>query len=211
MDIYLRDSFGEQFHFPVNPEEITIQREKQLETLNILSLGEVELPQEEKVKTIAFSSFFPKSYDSSYCRYPELPHPQAAMNRLTSLMNRKQPIRLLITETAVNVLVNLSAHNTTFKGGEPDDVYFEVTFRTHREIKVRTSAGNAVGTTSTSNRPDTKPVPKVYNVKSGDTLWSIAKLELGDSSKWRVLYDKNKSVIGTNPNLIKPGQKLVMP
>ncbi|XID96248.1 LysM peptidoglycan-binding domain-containing protein [Paenibacillaceae bacterium WGS1546] len=208
MDIYLFESSGEKFHFPVNPEEITIQREKQLETVNILSLGEVEFPQGEKVKTISFSSFFPIAYDASYCRYAELPNPQTAMNRLTAMMNRKQPVRLLISDTAVNVWVNLSAHNTTFKGGEPGDVYFEVTFRTNRPLKVRAAAsGNTVKTA----RPDTKPVPKVYQVKSGDTLWAIAKLELGDSSKWRTLYDKNKSVIGSNPALIKPGQKLVMP
>ncbi|RED85306.1 LysM peptidoglycan-binding domain-containing protein [Cohnella phaseoli] len=209
MDIYLVESSGEKFHFPVNPEEITIQREKQLETLNILSLGEAELSQGEKVKTISFSSFFPVEYDASYCRYIELPRPHTAMNRLTTIMNRKQPVRLLISDTAINVLVNLSAHNTTIKGGEPGDVNYEVTFRTHRPLKVRSvsSSKNSIQRA----RPDSKPVPKVYQVKPGDSLWTIAKLELGDSSKWRAIYDKNKSVIGPDHNLIKPGQKMVMP
>lgn len=45
-----------------------------------------------------------------------------------------------------------------------------------------------------------------YIVKSGDTLSGIAK-KLGISN-WRTLYEQNKSVIGSNYNLIRPGQKL---
>lgn len=45
-----------------------------------------------------------------------------------------------------------------------------------------------------------------YIVKSGESLSSIAK-KLGISN-WRTLYDQNKSVIGSNYNLIRPGQKL---
>lgn len=209
MDISLRYASGETFVFPVNPEEVSIRRDKQFETVNLLSMGEVDVSQKEKVREIAFSSFFPKLHDSCYCNCGgagQHPDPQAAMNRLTALMNAAQPVQLIISESAVNVLVTLSSHSSTFKGGEPDDVYFDVTFRTYREMRMK-SLGRANGPT----RPDPKPVPKVYAVKPGDTLWAIAKLQLGDSGKWRALYDKNKALIGPNPNLIKPGQKLVMP
>jgi nucleoid-associated protein YgaU len=60
-------------------------------------------------------------------------------------------------------------------------------------------------------RPDLKPVPKVYVVKPGDSLWKIAKKELTSGDKWKLIYDLNKSTIGSNPDLILPGQKLVMP
>lgn len=46
----------------------------------------------------------------------------------------------------------------------------------------------------------------VYIVQRGDTLSGIAK-KLGISN-WRTLYDQNKSVIGSNYNLIRPGQQL---
>lgn len=44
-----------------------------------------------------------------------------------------------------------------------------------------------------------------YIVKSGDTLSKIYK-QLGYSS-WQDLYNANKSVIGSNYNLIRPGQQ----
>lgn len=46
----------------------------------------------------------------------------------------------------------------------------------------------------------------VYTVRSGDTLSGIAK-KLGISN-WRDLYNANISVIGSNPNLIRTGQRL---
>ncbi|WP_372632975.1 LysM peptidoglycan-binding domain-containing protein [Cohnella sp.] len=205
MDFIIRDpATKKNFHFPVNPEEVLIRREKQYETASILSLGEIDLIQGERVKEIAFSSFFPKVYDPRYCRVADIPEPQTAMNQLTAFLMKRQPIRLLITGTIINTLAYVSAHDSTLKGGESDDIYFDITFRTYRGIKV----GKAHKAT---DRPDTKPVPKVYTVKPGDTLTAIAKRELGSSSKWPDIYKANSKVIGRDPNLIRPGQKLVMP
>ena len=44
-----------------------------------------------------------------------------------------------------------------------------------------------------------------YTVKSGDTLSGIANRY---GTTWQKLYEKNKNVIGSNPDLIKPGQVL---
>lgn len=47
-----------------------------------------------------------------------------------------------------------------------------------------------------------------YDVKPGDTLWMIAKRKGGET--WQDLYGKNTQVIGQNPDLILPGQHLVL-
>lgn len=206
MDFILMDPAGTKLHFPVNPQEVNIRREKKFETVNILSLGEIDFPQGEKVKDITFSSFFPKTYDAGYCRYSPLPDPQIAMNQLNTWMADKKPVQLVITETAVNVFVLVSSHASTFRGGEPGDVYFDLTCRTWREVKIRTAAD-----TSSSQRVDLKPVPKTYVVKSGDSLWAIAKRNLGSGSRWEDIYELNKGVIGPSANKIYPGQELVMP
>jgi nucleoid-associated protein YgaU len=50
-----------------------------------------------------------------------------------------------------------------------------------------------------------------YTVKPGDNLWNISKDHLGGGQNWHDLYSENAHTIGTNPDLIHPGQHLNMP
>jgi len=59
-------------------------------------------------------------------------------------------------------------------------------------------------------RPET-PAVKHYQVREGDTLSSIAKKFYDDASKYLVIYEANKDLIGDDPNLIKVGQELKIP
>jgi len=45
-------------------------------------------------------------------------------------------------------------------------------------------------------------------VHSGDTLGSIAAKSCGDPKYWTGLYKENQKIIGDNPDVILPGQKL---
>lgn len=70
------------------------------------------------------------------------------------------------------------------------------------------------GQPPTEPKPKPKPQPDTedtYTVKPGDSLWAIAERFYHDGSKWRQIYDANKKVIGSNPSLIRPGQKLTIP
>ncbi len=50
-----------------------------------------------------------------------------------------------------------------------------------------------------------------YTVVSGDSLSKIAKNHYGDAAKWHQLYEANKDLIGSNPDLIEVGQVLTLP
>lgn len=49
-----------------------------------------------------------------------------------------------------------------------------------------------------------------YEVKSGDTLWKIAKEHYGDGSLYTEIFKANQDVL-TDPDKIQVGQKLRMP
>lgn len=49
-----------------------------------------------------------------------------------------------------------------------------------------------------------------YVVQPGDSLWAIAEKATGSGYNWVKIYEANKGVVGNNPDLIYPGQKLVL-
>jgi nucleoid-associated protein YgaU len=55
-----------------------------------------------------------------------------------------------------------------------------------------------------------KPKRQVIRVRRGDSLWRIAKRHLGNGKKWDTFYRLNKRKID-NPDLIYPGQTLILP
>lgn len=59
--------------------------------------------------------------------------------------------------------------------------------------------------------PAAKPKPRTYTVREGDSLYAIARKELGDGNKWLVLRDTNRKLVGDEGELLQPGMKLTLP
>jgi hypothetical protein len=55
------------------------------------------------------------------------------------------------------------------------------------------------------------PYGRTYVVVRGDSLSLISGKFYGDVLLWPVIYDANKQVVGSNPNLIQPNQRLAIP
>lgn len=70
---------------------------------------------------------------------------------------------------------------------------------------------NSGSATQAKAKPEAKSKPKAesgpYTVASGDTLAAIAR-EKSVEGGWQKLYEGNRDVVGGDPDLILPGQKL---
>jgi nucleoid-associated protein YgaU len=60
--------------------------------------------------------------------------------------------------------------------------------------------------------------PRTVVVSAGDCLWHLAAAGLGPeagpaeiAARWRAIYRLNRAVIGADPDVISPGQRLVLP
>jgi nucleoid-associated protein YgaU len=51
---------------------------------------------------------------------------------------------------------------------------------------------------------------RIHEVRSGETLWAIAEITVGDPTLWPALYLANRDQI-KDPALVYPGQRLAIP
>ena len=61
-----------------------------------------------------------------------------------------------------------------------------------------------------THKPPSSSKSRTYTVKAGDTLSAIAS-RFKVKGGWQALYQHNKKTVGSNPNLIRPGERLVIP
>ena len=52
--------------------------------------------------------------------------------------------------------------------------------------------------------------PRYHTVVKGDTLYKLARMYYRDQARWKDVYEANRSEIN-NPNMIRVGQRLVIP
>lgn len=201
------NNFAEKLQLPVPPAEFSMTTGNLNETINITNLGDINQIGGEALAEIEISSFFPVR-PAPYAT-PSIPDPYQAVEQIEKWRKSGWPIRLIITETPVNLACAISSFVWGERGGSRD-VDYSLKLKEYRFIQVKQigQPQQAQQVVVSPERPNTKPAPKSYTVKSGDNLFMIAKRQYGDGNKWRDLYAKNKAVIGANPNLIRPGQVL---
>ena len=208
---------------PSNPTEYSVASAPSFTTVQIDGIGEVKLPNGRSSTTYSWSSTF---YGAARAMLSPLisnwrpPVDIVAQidNWVDQQVRQQRTCNLMVTDSNVNKDVWIS--NWTYKptGGFGDIAYtLELTEARTVQIGIDgEDAGDGQGSVNSGGPgPDeggeSAPTPSKYIVKDGDYLIKIAKLVYGDSSRWREIYDANKTLIGNNPDLIFPGQELDIP
>jgi len=220
--IFLKFNDEPEFQLPVNPETIKVSTGRGYEDVELTQLGETTFFGNEKLREYTFSSFFPSTYNLSYTEYAEgndSKTPWEIVQLIEKWMSSRQPIRLTVSlkepkAVMINVPVTIRSFNYEERAGHVGDLFYDLTLKEYRFIEfqrlVKQNDDGTVSVSEESNRPGDREAPEAYEVQPGDTLWHIAQRTLGAGDQWRSLYALNQDVIGPNPNLIFPGQVLVI-
>jgi nucleoid-associated protein YgaU len=67
-------------------------------------------------------------------------------------------------------------------------------------------AGRATRASATTDSNE-----RIYVVRDGDTLYEIARRQLGKASRWAEVYELNRDAIGDATDRLPPGTRLVLP
>ncbi|QNB48213.1 hypothetical protein BR63_19220 [Thermanaerosceptrum fracticalcis] len=134
MDIYLSINNREQvIRLPVVPKEIKIQSDMDNTTFNTITLGDIKLIGLPALKTVSIQSFFPQqeysfTRDKTYkgWEYVEI---------IVAWKARREPIRLIITETPINMACTIES----FEYGPQDgtgDVYYTLSLSEFKFVQL---------------------------------------------------------------------------
>ena len=197
MEMYLKKDDKDIFRFPVLPSAINVQDYAITNDSNITGLGDVTVFGGKGLRTIEISSFFPNPKRKyKFVNYNDYPKQYDCVSKIKKWMDKGEVLRFIVTGTEINFQVRI----TDFEYSEQDgtrDVYFTINLKEYRKIKISSTTPEKKKTDNKdrtdTKETDNKPKQKTYTVKSGDTLYDIAKKHYGKGSDYKKIIEKNKS------------------
>ena len=87
--------------------------------------------------------------------------------------------------------------------------------RVGQTIRVPKDPGNIQGVLVEEGESSPPPAPEPetieHVVQNNDSLWKIAAAFYGDGTKWRLIRDANRDLVGDDGSRLRPGMTLVIP
>ena len=210
------NSGAERLRLPVNPATLSVKTPHGNTDLQISQFGEYTVIGERGQAELSFDAFFPLLYNASYCEYADFPVPAECVRIIERWRDERKPLRFVVAGTDVNFAVTIRDFSYEVqRAGSGGDIYYSLSLKEYRFLDTSAKPVSVASAKPAKaadkqrppviNKTKTKEQTQSYTVKSGDSLSKVF------GKDWRKVYEANRKVIGANPNLIKPGQKLVVP
>lgn len=207
---------GREINIPVLPAKLNVSSPGKNERVTVLELGEVLLLRKKGLRILSWESFFPVS--KAPYTVGQIRDPVSIVQAIQKARDQKSPVRFLITGTDLdcNLRMGIDSFEYEERSGELGDLYYTIKLYEWKDISTKRivlpEKKEEPAKTKEPERPG-KPeqTSKTYTVKPGDCLWNIAKKFYGKGSDYTKIYNANKGKIGSNPNLIYPGQVFTIP
>lgn len=204
------NNFAEELVLPVLPSAFEISDGVKGSTFDVVGLGEINVIKERKLSEYGFSSFFPgqlypfihevqKDLQGNDIVPPNWEPPIELVLKISRWMQSKRPIRLIVDSgnkgqagIVLSAAVSIESFSWKETAGGTGDIEYTIkmkhyVFHAARKFKVN---GNDM-TPQKSARPDERAAPKTYTMVAGDSLWKVAKTQLGDSARWGEIQKLN--------------------
>lgn len=210
--LYLKQE-GKQLLLPVTPSQMETRTGNCNKTVYILNFGEMNLAKKPALQEIRFTVLLPGRQYSFVQTENGFHEPEYFLNAFKEYKAAAKPVQMILFRRLAdgtqlfcgNMEVLLEEYTVTEKGGEQGDFWVEMRWKEWKAAKsIRYSIKGNTMIEQGQERQAKQPAA-AYTVKKGDCLWSIAKKELGDGTKYREIAQKNGIA---DPNRIYPGQVL---
>lgn len=213
---------------PLAPDRLQVKISNKNKTLVLINEGEINLLKKAGLTEISFDLLLPNvqypfaTYTSGFKKA------NYYLEKLEALKSSQEPFKFKIIRRFpdgkmifdTNMKVSLEEYTPTDDAKQGFDVKVSIKLKQYRDYGTKTCNITFASTKpkiaapkparQTTNSPAPKVENKTYTVQRGDCLWNIAKKFYGNGSQYTKIYNANTDKI-KNPNLIYPGQVLVIP
>ncbi len=206
---------GREIDIPVLPEKLKVTSPGNNDTATVLVLGDILILRKKGLRTVAWDSFFPVN-DAPFVT-GRITDPVEIVKAIQKARDSLDPVRFLITGTDLDINVRMGVETFDYeeRAGELGDFYYSIKLSEWKDYSPRRivlpQEPAKPAQAKEPERTGEPPKQKTYTVKAGDCLWNIAKKFYGKGSDYTKIYNANKGTIGSNPNLIYPGQVFTIP
>lgn len=191
--------------FPITPGELDIKVGSNNKVITLIDEGDINVLKSPSLIEIEFEARFPmrkypysrnvSNFESYFDKFQELKEDKKSFRFIVARMT---PSGKRLWDT--NILVALEDFSINENADEGDDVLITFQLKQYKEYGVKILPNSKDKTsTSTSEKPrgtnGKGQTNSSYTIKSGDCLWNIAKAAYGDGSKWKAIYEANKTLL----------------
>lgn len=207
---YLKaDDEDRLLQLPIPPQELkTVVGDRNI-TLDTVGLGEVAILKDIGLRKLNMDIILPMDLELPFVQRSTgggiIAKPIFYLTWFREVMARKVPLRLIVsrilpdgsTSFPGNMHVSLEGYTVNESGGGVGDYAINLRLREFVTRSVEVNKATEVAKVSKTSSA------KTYTIKSGDTLWLIAKRVFGDGSRYKELAvlnnitDYNHLQIGT--------------
>lgn len=208
---------------PVPPEKLQMKIRNENQTYTLINEGEINVLKTPGLTEIEFDMRIP-NVQYSYAVYKSgFQRADYFLDTLESLKTGKKPFQFIVTRVlpdgsmlfGTNMKVSLEEYSIIEEAGDGFDVVASIKLKQYRAYGTKTcniqfAATKPQAVVTPARETTNAPSAQSYTVVKGDCLWNIAKKYYGNGSKYTEIYNANQDKI-KNPNLIYPGQVLMIP
>ena len=186
---------GEEIQLCMPPEEIRVKSSTNFRTFNVVESGEIKIPKGEQLTAISWRGTLPGAGVLLYSSIKKAAwdKPVELIKIINRWRERGTKLKLLITQTPVNLDVYVKSFDYTAKGGLGDYTY-DINFVAAKPLLVRTVTEADAQRQQTGfellTRATLKPRTGLYMTYL-DTAWTVAQLLRGNGGDWQQLLDDN--------------------
>ena len=200
------------------PAKLTVKIKGNNKTLVLLNEGEINFLRSPGLTELTVPLLLPMLGGSR--------PPLAYLDMLEGLKTGKGTTQFILVRSSpdgrwlfdTNLTVSVEDYNIVEDAKKGLDVSVDVNLKQWRGYGTKTvtveppaeSGQAAIVRVEKERDASTAPSARTYTVQKGDTLWAIAAKYYGKGSEYTKIASANTDKI-SNPNLIYPGQELILP